>query len=44
MFKMLGPIFNDSIGFAEGTGGGSREQVLGPVLDALMEFRSDADA
>ena len=40
MFKMFGLIFNDSIGFAEGAGGGSREQVLGPVLDALMEFRS----
>jgi hypothetical protein len=41
IFKMLGPIFNDSIGFAKGTRGGSREQVLGPILNALMEFRSD---
>jgi hypothetical protein len=38
IFKMLGPIFNDSIGFAKGTRGGSCEQVLGPILNALMEF------
>jgi cysteinyl-tRNA synthetase len=44
MFKMFGLIFDDSIGFPEGAGGGgaaSREQVLGPVLDALMKFRSN---
>jgi cysteinyl-tRNA synthetase len=40
MFQMFGLILNDSIGFPEGGGGGSREQVLGPVLDALMDFRS----
>jgi hypothetical protein len=40
ILKMFGLIVNDSIGFQEGAGVGSREQVLEPILDALMEFRS----
>jgi cysteinyl-tRNA synthetase len=38
ILKMFGLIVNDSIGFQEGAGVGSREQVLEPILDALMEF------
>ena len=45
MFKVFGLIPNDAIGFGttgsgEGDTAGSREEVLGPVLDALMDFRS----
>lgn len=50
MFKIFGLIFSDTIGFppaaevSKGTGGmgtdASVEETLGPVLDALMEFRS----
>lgn len=40
IFKILGLNADDGLGFHEGSGVGSREQVLEPVLDALMEFRS----
>jgi len=44
IFRMFGLISHDAIGFApaggDGEQGGSREEVLGPVLDALMEFRA----
>jgi cysteinyl-tRNA synthetase len=45
MFQIFGLIFNDTLGFvaaADDSGGGAdtREEVLQPVLDALMEFRS----
>jgi cysteinyl-tRNA synthetase len=47
MFQIFGLILNDTLGFSsaeDGGGGGpgsaSREQVLEPVLDSLMEFRS----
>jgi cysteinyl-tRNA synthetase len=50
MFQTFGLIFNDTLGFVaadDGAGGGnaggdssSREQILQPVLDALMGFRA----
>ena len=42
IFKVFGLITDDSIGFAASSseGSGDREEVLGPVLDALMDFRS----
>lgn len=43
IFKVFGLIVDDSIGFGDagGAGGGAnREEVLQPVLDALMTFRS----
>jgi len=44
IFKIFGLISHDGIGFGAAagseSGGASREDTLGPVLDALMEFRS----
>jgi cysteinyl-tRNA synthetase len=44
IFKIFGLIPNDTIGFASAgsaeEGGANREEVLQPVLDALMNFRS----
>lgn len=41
IFKVFGLIENDVIGFVDGgSNGSSREDVLSPVLDALLEFRS----
>ena len=38
MFGVFGFAMGE-LGFADGTSGSSREQMLAPVLDALMEFR-----
>jgi cysteinyl-tRNA synthetase len=43
MFRVFGLILDDSVGFGAteaGCNGSSREEVLQPVLDALMDFRS----
>jgi cysteinyl-tRNA synthetase len=40
IFKVFGLIHDDAVGFTKTAGGASREEVLAPVLDALMTFRS----
>lgn len=44
MFKVFGVIPNDALGFGleggDGEGSAGKEEILSPVLDALMEFRS----
>jgi cysteinyl-tRNA synthetase len=43
IFKVFGLILDETIGFGSadgGSGGASREEVLQPVLDALMDFRA----
>ena len=40
IFKVLGLLASDEIGFDAGGASGNREETLAPVLDALMDFRS----
>lgn len=47
IFRIFGLMEDEPLGFSEGTGasaGANREQVLEPVLDALMNFRTQVRA
>ncbi|EEC50338.1 predicted protein [Phaeodactylum tricornutum CCAP 1055/1] len=40
IFRTFGLVGSEDVGFATESGGASREETLGPVLDALMNFRA----